>query len=266
MADHRRIVPLFLQKEGGLSNISSDTSAAANPAPCTITYKGRTASNWHTNKGVTWLTFSSLAPKLGYTASCSNFERMPAEIWGKIFKEGFWDKWNLDKMDSQMIAETVVWWHWGSGEGGARNSFKNYLQSKGINAQSNAEITQALSRLSKQMGEKNLFMELVDWRIKFYESLNKPQFIRGWKNAQAKFVDFVERYEKYAAHPKEAKEFLKRELQAGSISPEEYDSAIRYINAKSGKAMTRNIIPLSLSLVGVGLISYALISISLNKK
>ena len=74
MADYRNIISFIKSKEGGLSSATTDT-ASRNPSPCG---NGSNGQPYHTNKGVTWSTFSSNASSLGYSASCSNFLNMPS--------------------------------------------------------------------------------------------------------------------------------------------------------------------------------------------
>ena len=133
MADYRNIISFIKSKEGGLSSATTDT-ASRNPSPCG---NGSNGQPYHTNKGVTWSTFSSNASSLGYSASCSNFLNMPDDVWGKIYKQGYWNPMKGDEVRNQAIANTFVEMNWGSGMGsitkgtgtlGWLNSFfqKNY--------------------------------------------------------------------------------------------------------------------------------------------
>jgi hypothetical protein len=84
MADYTKIVSFIKTKEGGLSSATTDT-ASNNPSNCG---NGKNGKPYHTNKGVTWSTFKGLSAKLGYSATCDNFIKMPDSIWGKIYKDG----------------------------------------------------------------------------------------------------------------------------------------------------------------------------------
>tara|TARA_R110000868_G_scaffold362623_11_gene624790 strand:+ start:150 stop:875 length:726 start_codon:yes stop_codon:yes gene_type:complete len=190
MADYRQIIPMFKEKEGGLSKATTDTQSK-NPSPCT--HNGLTGV-WHTNKGVAYSTFKSLAPKLGYEASCKNFLEMPTEIWGKVFKNGFWDIWGLDNMKSQPIANTIVWWSWGSGNGGATTSFKKFLSNKGINVSSRSEIVRELDKLA-EIDDNKLFDELTAHRLNFYATRSTAKAnLRGWTNSYNRFTTFMKGY------------------------------------------------------------------------
>ena len=87
-ANFERNIAYIKEKEKGLSRAKTDTSSR-NPAPCLITdpKTGITADDYHTNRGIIWPTFKSMAPKLGYEASCKNFELMPDKIWVPIYKQ-----------------------------------------------------------------------------------------------------------------------------------------------------------------------------------
>lgn len=191
MADHKPIVQLFLDKEGGMSRAKTD-KASKNPAPFTITYKGTTASDWHTNKGVTWTTFKQLADKLGYRADAATFAAMPMDVWTKIFRAGYWNPWGLDKMRSNIMAWVIVWWSWGSGIEGARKSLVKFLGKKGIAAESKADIVTALDNLAARQGDSKVFMDLREHRLEFYQSLDTAAAnYKGWKNAYDKFTEWV---------------------------------------------------------------------------
>lgn len=176
MANSNNITPFITKWEGGLSRNPAD-SASANPAPWP--YKGVTG--WHTNKGVTYSTFVSLAPLLKYQATPDNFFIMPNEIWNKIFKRGYWDSWHLDKLNSQSIADLIADFAWGSGIAGSFNSIKKYLATKGYSVKNTFEAVEALNKITVING-KEIFLELVKWRENFFKGLNQPAFTTGWLN------------------------------------------------------------------------------------
>lgn len=176
MADYKKIIPLILKYEGGLSKDIRD-SASRNPAPWP--YKG--SLGWHTNKGVTFSAFNNLASKLGYQVTPDNFFNMPSEIWEKIFKNGYWDAFGLDNMNSEAIAGFIANATWGSGAGGAFKLLKAYLATQGVNVNTSAEITPAFNKLSDK-DEAKIFEDLIKVREAFFRSLNKPEFLTGWLN------------------------------------------------------------------------------------
>lgn len=201
MANYKHIIPFVRKWEGGLSDSKHDT-ASKNPSPCT--YQGR--KGWHTNKGVTWQTFSGNAKKLGYNATCSNFLTMPDYIWNKIFKMSYWDKLLLDEVKSQSIADIILSFAWGSGVGsingsrGAKPLLRRFLKQKyNITIKSTQELIDAINKLSttkKCKGksvscEKKLLDELIDYRRKFFISLNQPHNLKGWLNRLDDFKEFA---------------------------------------------------------------------------
>ena len=180
MANYRIVVPYFLKKEGGLSRATTDT-ASRNPSPCV--YNGQTG--WHTNKGVTWTTFKSLAPQLNYNPSCENFLTMPAEIWGKIFKKGYWDYWDGDRIPFQAVADFITWTVWGSGAYGSRNFLRKFLRDQyGIikDTSDRNGIRAELMRLAEK-NERKLWEELIQYRWNWYVTLNQPANLRGWRRS-----------------------------------------------------------------------------------
>lgn len=182
MASVSKIRPLIIKWEGGLSKNPND-SASAFPAPWP--YNG-VVNGYHTNKGVTYKTFVGLAPKLNYAVTPENFFTMPDAIWDKIFKQGYWDPWNLDLMNSQAIANLIGDMSWGSGVGGSFNSIQKYLVSKGISVSTKAEAVNQINKLTFSQGEKKIFEELIQWRANFFKSLSSfPTFGKGWLNRLA---------------------------------------------------------------------------------
>jgi hypothetical protein len=176
MADIKYITDFTKKWEGGLSRATTD-KASKNPSP--YVYKGQTG--WHTNKGVTYTSFKSLAPKLGYKDTAENFLTMPEDIWLKIAKVGYWDVINLDNLKSQAIANLMFSWQWGSGYGW-RNRVQNYLKSKGIDwsIKDLNGLSNKLNELSDKQGEKQTFDDLIEQKKQFLLSLNQPANEKGW--------------------------------------------------------------------------------------
>jgi len=185
MADYKNIISFIKLKEGGLSSATTDT-ASKNSAPCG---NGSNGKPYHTNKGVTWATFKGLSSSLGYSASCTNFIEMPDSIWGKIYKESYWDKMQGDRVKNQAIANTFVEMAWGSGVGsntstrGAIPYLKNFFK-KDYNKSFSTitEIVDYVNQLDSQGKSPELFEKLFDFRKNLYVSFNQPSNLKGWLN------------------------------------------------------------------------------------
>ena len=185
MAQYTKIITFIKSKEGGLSSATTDT-ASNNPSNCG---KGSNGKSYHTNKGVTWSTFKGLSSKLGYSASCDNFMKMPDDIWGKIYKDGYWNPMQGDRIQNQAIANTFVEMAWGSGVGsntstrGAIPYLKNFFKSKYNKNFSNiTEIVNYVNELDNDGQTPELFEKLYDFRKSLYTSFNQPSNLKGWFN------------------------------------------------------------------------------------
>jgi hypothetical protein len=183
MAVYTKIISFIKDKEGGLSSASNDTSSSS-PSNCG---NGSNGKPYHTNKGITWSTFKSLSVKLGYSANCDNFIKMPDNIWGKIYKEGFWNPMQGDRIQNQAIANTFVEMAWGSGVGsntstkGAIPYLKNFFKSKYNKSFSNiTQIVDYVNELDNSGQTPQLFEKLYDFRKSLYTSFNQPSNLKGW--------------------------------------------------------------------------------------
>jgi hypothetical protein len=185
MANYTNIVTHIRKSEGGLSANPKDT-ASKNSSPCG---KDKNGNPYHTNKGITWATFKGLASKGGYSATCDNFLKMPDSIWYKIYKVGFWDAVQGDKIKNQAIANTFVEMVWGSGLGsisrgtgtlGWLNSFfkKNYNK----NLTTISQMVDFVNKLDSEGKTPELFEKLNVFRANKYRALNQPTFTQGWLN------------------------------------------------------------------------------------
>jgi lysozyme family protein len=182
MANAYLIIPHVLKWEGGLSRNPAD-SASKNPAPCA--YNGKTG--YHTNKGVTYTTFTSLAKSLNYDPTCENFFIMPEDIFLKIFKTGYWNGFKLDEYKSQKIANVIVSWAWASGAYGAYKQLKKFFE-KQYNVKlvgtynENINTIKDLFNKETEIDETAVYNKLIEAYRNFYISLNQPTFIKGWLN------------------------------------------------------------------------------------
>jgi lysozyme family protein len=185
MVDYKSIVSFIRKSEGGLSGDKQDL-ASSNPSPCGKDSQGRP---YHTNKGITWSTFKGLASKGGYEASCDNFMKMPDNVWLKVYKVGFWDEVQGDRIQNQAIANTFVEmiWHGGIGSVSSGKGVKGWLNPffKKYYNQNLTTITQMVDYVNKLDNEgrtPQLFEDLNNYRIEKYKALNRPYWIKGWLN------------------------------------------------------------------------------------
>lgn len=183
MADLQKAIPYIRKAEGGLSRATTDT-ASKNPAP--FSYQGKTG--WHTNKGITWGTFSTLAPKLGYEASANNFFTMPDSIWEKIYKDGYWNPMMAGNIVSDAIAVAIVDYAWAFGVSGATTRLKKWVKSTfGITANTMADVVNAIN---KQPDESDTFNKLIIHRKAAFAALNQPANEKGWFSRMDTLKDF----------------------------------------------------------------------------
>jgi hypothetical protein len=186
MASINSILGLTEIEEGGLSRATTDT-ASKNPSP--YVYKGKTG--WHTNRGVTYATFKGLASRLGYKDTFENFILMPDDIFLKIAKNGFWDVLNLDKMNSQALANIFFSWQWGAGSGW-KNRIVRYLKTKSIvwDKTDLKNFPILINKLVEKIGEKKAIDEIITQFSEFYKSLNQPVYIKGWLNRLGRLKEY----------------------------------------------------------------------------
>lgn len=191
MANSKHIIPFILKWEGGLSNDVTDP-ASAFPAPCP--YKGVTG--YHTNKGITYHTFTGLADSLGYDPSCDTFFEMSDDVFNKIYKNGYWNRYLLDKYNSQPIADIIVSWAWASGLSGAYKQLAKFYKKqtgKDLPEKYSAAGVKDLQIYFNSLDANQsaeIYKKLIVAYQDFYKSLNKPKYIKGWLNRLADLITF----------------------------------------------------------------------------
>ncbi|MGQ0829875.1 MAG: glycosyl hydrolase 108 family protein [Bacteroidota bacterium] len=175
MAKVDSAIPYIKKSEGGLSRAVTDT-ASKNPAPWP--YNGKTG--WHTNKGITYTTFVGLAPKLGYAITADNFFVMPDGIWFKIYKHGYWDPMQGDKINSQAMANAMADYAWAFGVGGAEKRIKRWLLTTyNIKANTMNEVAAAINTLTAK-DDEDVFLKFIIHRKAAFTALNQPANEKGW--------------------------------------------------------------------------------------
>jgi hypothetical protein len=190
MADYKNLIPFIKKSEGGLASAKTD-SASKNPSPCG---KGKDGNPYHTNKGIQWATFQFLAKKGGYVASCTNFLNMPDSVWQKVYKVGFWDAIQGDRIQNQAIANNYVEMTWGSGLGsingksGTLPFLKSFYKTNyNKDLTSITQMVDFANELDNQGKTPELFEKLYTFRANKYRAMNQPTYIKGWLNRLDKF-------------------------------------------------------------------------------
>lgn len=169
MADFNKWFPHVARWEGGVANNPDDRGGL-------------------TNRGVTWATFQTLAPKLGFSPITQQRLLSLTADEAKKFMEYFWYSFaKADKIQDQAVAEFIADWFWATPAiAGKRvqsvlnNKFSTSLLVDGIIG------TKTLSAINS-VKPNLLYTELLDKRkadlTAFTAKLsNQKQFLKGWFN------------------------------------------------------------------------------------
>lgn len=152
-------MPFILRWEGGFSDHPADRGGA-------------------TNRGVTLATFQQF---YGADRTADDLRGMTDAQWLHIFREGYWNRWQADRIASQSLANLLVDWVWASGSHGITRPQKILgVEADGIVGE------QTLAALAARAPEP-LFHQLKAARIAFVEGIvrenpSQKAFLRGWKN------------------------------------------------------------------------------------
>ena len=157
MAEISKLKPLILKLEGG--------------------YRGNIDGKTCTMKGITLSVFRSF---YGQGKTCKDLQNITDEQWNKIFKEGYWDKWKADQINSQPIANLLVDWFWHSGMNGIKYPQEilgvkqdGIVGEKTIKAINASEPSELFTKLWQRRKEHLCHLA---------ESPSKSQFLDGWLN------------------------------------------------------------------------------------
>lgn len=182
MANYKAIIPFIRKVEGGLSKAKTD-SASSYPVP--------DGSGYHTNKGITWKTLESWKVRLGIMDPPSlikTFYSMPDDVWEKIYKWGYWDPIQGDRITSQALADTLVDWAWGAGPGRAIQKLQQFLKLPQTNKMNEATL-QALNNATTT-NEAKFLHDFSAYKKAWYLSLkNQEANYAGWANRLNQLYD-----------------------------------------------------------------------------
>ena len=191
MADYQDAVHFVKAWEGGISGHTSD-NASNTPSPCGN--DPRYDAPIHTNKGVTWATYSSSVS----SPNCDEFLLMPEAVWLYIWKNKYFDAVGGGTIKNQAIANTYASWAWGSGVTGANNLMQSVLMNS--YGYSLAEVSSKYNRILilNVLSQKNiqqLFTTLMDARENYFRGLSDfSVFGNGWLNRLSDFKRYNAKY------------------------------------------------------------------------
>ena len=182
MANYKLILPSVAKFEGGLSSDPKDSCSKKR----SDVIDPKNGLGYHTNKGVCYSTWLSASKKLGFDSSGKAFVNMTQSQWEAIVKELYWNPLNLDKVNSQAIAEILFQSNWGSGMGGAMTLVR-FMQDKLDVAQTGKMDTTTITKLNEYTKNKNsettLFKAVWQRRLEYLQSLKSfSTYGKGWTN------------------------------------------------------------------------------------
>jgi len=171
----------ILKWEGGLSKHERD-SASKHPVP--------DGSGYHTNKGITWRVFKSIYGSS--QESINRFYRMTHDDFRGVYKI-YWNAVKADLISSQILAEYVTDFAWGSGVAGSTRQIQRWLNSEGFNlvvdGKFGNQTVNAINKLIQDKGERLVFESLNAHRRAFLRTLRDFNvFGKGWLNRLDDFV------------------------------------------------------------------------------
>ena len=168
MADYRNIIPFIKRFEGGYVNHPNDKGGC-------------------TNMGVTISTFRQY---YGRNKTCEDLRKLTEEQWQYIFKKGFWDRIQGDKIECQSVANMMADYVWASGVYGIK-----YVQ-KLLGVSADGLIgSKTLQAINSYPSSKELFERIRQRRLDHFDAIvkNNPSqkvFLKGWKR-RVKSMDWV---------------------------------------------------------------------------
>ena len=159
MADYRNIIPFIKRFEGGYVNHPNDKGGC-------------------TNMGVT---ISIFRQYYGRNKTCEDLRKLTEEQWQYIFKKGFWDRIQGDKIECQSVANMIADYVWASGVYGIK-----YVQ-KLLGVSADGIIgAKTLLAINSYPSSKELFERIRQRRLDHFDAIvkNNPSqkvFLKGWK-------------------------------------------------------------------------------------
>lgn len=186
--DYKLYVPFVLKWEGGYVNDPVDRGG-------------------ETNMGITRATFDSLASRvLGITPNDSTFRALTKDQ-ASLFVKYFWDKATYNNsINSQIVAEAITSWNWGSGALGLREFQKMLNEEYGFSLTVDGVIGPQTVKAANSISARALFNKMLERRETFFLSIvdrnpSQARFINGWLN---RLNDFADRHKKkFSSEPRQ---------------------------------------------------------------
>ena len=171
---------VWLARYEGTMAASGPDAEVGGYADCNITLNGRLYQRPSVSRGVTWGTFKTLAPVLGYEPTCENFGSLsnnpPAPLWHKIVD--YILRKGKTFTSQPVLAAYIGLWYWGSGSVDSENANK------------------IMEILSRNTSDKNKLRELVNLRKQFFKELglrkpSRQKYVKGWvERAESFYQNF----------------------------------------------------------------------------
>lgn len=167
--------------EGGLSSHKADI-ASKNPVP-SIPEKPN-PKGIHTNVGVTWAAWVTI---FGNTKdSVLKFYEMPKDMWLKVYRV-YWNMVSANSINSDIIAEFLADFAWGSGGNAPRELQKLLIKlgyyEKEPQMRMNTLVVNALNKAIAEKGEAEMYRLLFEHRCNWLRKIPSfATFGKGWMN------------------------------------------------------------------------------------
>ncbi len=158
MANAELMIPFLKRWEGGYVNDKDDKGG------CTMA-------------GITIGTYRKY---YGSKKTCNDLKFITQKEWLHIFKKGYWDKMQADKIENQSVAQLCVDMCWGSGP---ITSIKKIQSALGLKADG---IVGPKTLEALNLDPEKVFKTLWDMRKAWFERIakngNNQKFLKGWLN------------------------------------------------------------------------------------
>ena len=183
MADIERLIPFLIKWETGVVKKPNETAEALfersrkKGFACIAGDRGGA-----TQSGITIGTYKSYCRRHGIAEPTVNdLKNITYQTWLAVLKEGFWDKWKADEIDSQNVANMLVDWVWHSGNAGIKKPQEL------LGVVPDGLVGKKTLAAVNSRGPVTLFHQLKSARLKYFDDIVKSRpsqkkFLQGWRN------------------------------------------------------------------------------------